>query len=169
MNHKNKITNQAYQAMLDKYGKCEVEKIMSRSREVFTGFVKNDEVICFLVARYMGLLVQPPKTKSKYIPASSIIQIAQIDDIPIGNYVSIKGKIITIFDDQTKISMNITDLTQTVRCSLFDDSMIKFRNKGFKIGDIIKIKSVVIREYRGRKELKGNEYSSIIKLKNNSE
>lgn len=123
-----------------------------------------DEYHYILLARLKGLQVANPNTKSKFIPASPSIQISDIKNMSNGTYVIIEGKIMTIFSDLKKSTLNITDLKKTIRCTLFDKSNLKFRNEKFKVGENIRLERLMIKYYKGIKECKGNEYTLVEKI-----
>jgi DNA replicative helicase MCM subunit Mcm2 (Cdc46/Mcm family) len=142
----------------------DIQKHIQNSKEAMVCHIP-EELHYFLTARFLGISSPKPQIKSKFIPTSTTIKISDIKDENIGTYVTIEGKIMTIFSDTKKVTFNITDLKKTIRCTLFDNSNLKFRNEKFKVGDNIRLESAVIKEYKGLKELKGNEYTSVIKIK----
>jgi hypothetical protein len=162
MNHKNKNVN--YEAMLGAgLSKAKIDEIMDIGRQALSGLVTNDEVLYFLMARYLGLSVQQPKSKMKYISRAPSIQLAQVKNTTEGHYVSVKGQILKAYDDKTRISFSITDMKEVIRCTMFGQSALKFRKKNFDVGDYVLISSIRVKSYRGKKELEGNDYTEVTK------
>lgn len=126
----------------------------------------DPEILCCIVARSLGIPVAKPTIKSKFISRATSIQISEIDSILDNVYVDIKGRILNAYSDKYKVSFNITDMKKVLRCTLFNSSVQQFKNKKFTVGDLIKLKSIKVISYNKKKELQGNEFTTILKLKN---
>ncbi len=74
--------------------------------------------------------------------------------------------IIDIFFNKNYIAIQVSNMKDTIRCSLFDVMISIFKEKKFDLGDRIKLCNVRIRTYNDKKEVRVNNYSRIIKLRN---
>lgn len=146
------------------YSDKEIQKQVQLSQKAEICHIP-EETHYVLTARFLGISVAKPNTKSIYQPGKTTTHISKIKDIADNKFIDVKGRITLAFDDIIKISFNITDMNNVIRCSLFDSSKIQFRNKEFKIGDMIKIKNVKVRTYKGIKELFGNKFTTVLKLR----
>lgn len=160
--------NPIYQLMLnDGHSKEKIDQLLKLSKKAFGNLVKGKYIHEKLVAHCcLQVKIPLPKKHGQYKQKRPQIHISQIKDTANNTYLDAKGFVVNAYEDNNRISIIITDMKNMVRANLFGSAISKYKDKDFHIGDIIKMKNVSVRTYKGINELRVNEYSSILHLKN---